>query len=167
MELTKIFGALCAALLVYLMVNWGAEVIYHVGDDGHGEEHASGYVIEVEEETSGEEVVEVAFADLLAAADADKGKKVFGKCKACHKVENGANATGPHLFNIVDRAIAAESGFGYSTAMAGFGGAWTTDALNEFVTKPSAYMPGTAMSFAGLKKPKDRANLIAYLATLK
>jgi cytochrome c len=170
MNITKIVGGLCGALLIYLLVNWAGETIYHVGSGGHGDDHAStGYVIEVATAAEASETVTdaVPFAELLAVADIEKGKKVFGKCKSCHKLEDGAKGTGPHLFNVVDRTIGAVDGFGYSTAMAGKGGAWDTDALNGFLTKPKDYLPGTKMSFAGLKKETDRANLIAYLATVK
>ena len=111
MELTKIVGSICGALLALLLVAWGAETLYHVGGDGHGDGHGGeakvAYVIEVEEDAgadSGDADV-VPFADLLAAADIGKGEKVFGKCKACHKLEDGANGTGPHLYAIVDRPL--------------------------------------------------------------
>jgi len=94
-------------------------------------------------------------------------QKVFSKCKACHKVEDGANGTGPHLFNVVDRGIGDEPGFEYSAAMAGFEGNWDVETLNAFLIRPASYINGTKMSFAGLKKEMDRANLIKYLETLK
>lgn len=170
MEITKIVGGLCGALLVLLLVKWGAEELYHVGPKGHGdgEEHAAGYAIEVEvasaETTSDtEELIET----LLATADVEKGKKVFSKCRACHKLEDGQNGTGPHLFNVIDRPIGQVAGYAYSAAMASKGGAWDYTAMNEFLLKPSSNVPGTKMSFAGLKKATDRANLIAYLDTIK
>lgn len=177
MEVTKIAGGLCGALLVYLLVNWAGEIIYHVeaaeahgeddGDD-HGKSAKSAYFIEVAEATStGTEEAGPSFAELLASADVDRGAKVFAKCKACHKVEDGANGTGPHLFNVVDRAIAAIDGFNYSGALAGKGGNWDVDSLNAFLTRPKDFAPGTTMGFAGLKKETDRANLIGYLATIK
>lgn len=177
MEITKIVGAVCGALLIYLLVNWAGELIYHVeSGDAHAEHAeedgakklAGGYIIEVAEETSSDEAAEVVdIATLLASADVEKGKKVFSKCKACHKVEDGANGTGPHLFNVVDRAIGAIAGYGYSSALADKGGNWDVTALDGFIEKPKAWAPGTKMSFAGLKKPTDRANLIAYLQTIK
>ena len=172
MELTKIVGSICGALLALLLVAWGAETLYHVGGDGHGDGHGGeakvAYVIEVEEDAgadSGDADV-VPFADLLAAADIGKGEKVFGKCKACHKLEDGANGTGPHLYAVVDRAIGGIDGYSYSGVLAGLGGAWTVDELNAFLESPKKYAKGTKMSFNGLKKPTDRANLIAYLGTI-
>lgn len=161
MTTTKVTAALCGALLVFLLGKWMAEILYHV--DGHGEQ---AYVIEVEETEASDDAEEVSFADLLAAADIDKGAKVFKKCSACHKMEDGANSTGPYLYGVVGRAIGGANGFGYSTTMGGMGGDWTPEELDAFLTKPSAYASGTSMSFAGLKKPQDRANVIAYLDSL-
>ncbi len=167
MTLTKVLGGLCGALLIFLLGKWAAEVLYHTGADGHGGEHAQAYVIDTgEDDHGGEEEEVVDFATVLAEADADKGKKVFGKCKACHKLEDGANSTGPHLFGLVDREIASVGGFGYSDAITGLGGTWNADALNGFLESPKGYAPGTKMSFSGLPKLQDRANLIAYLSTI-
>jgi len=169
MELTKIVGAVCGALLILLLGKWAAETIYHVGGGhgGHGEEHAQAYTIEVEEDVS-EDVAEEgpSIMDLLASADTAKGEKVFKKCAACHKLADGENGVGPHLFGVVDRAIAAVDGYGYSGPMADFGGNWDAETLNAFLAAPKKYISGTKMSFNGLKKDEDRANLIAYLQTI-
>ena len=163
MTTTKVAASLCGALLVFMLAGWAAQGIYHVG--GHGE---AAYVIETGGDDTGGEAVEEgpAFAEVLASADAGKGANVFKKCQACHKLEPGVNATGPSLAGIVGRPIGAADGFGYSDAMASHGGDWTPEALNEFLEKPRDYMPGTAMSFNGLNKIGDRANLVAYLQTI-
>lgn len=169
MFITKIVGGVCGALLVYLLINWGAEAMYHTGG-GHGEgEHASaGYVIEVEEAGSTETASEgPSFEDMMLTAEAEKGKKVFSKCKACHKIADGANSTGPHLFGVVDRGIGKVAGFGYSGGMSSIGGTWNVETLNTFLKKPKSFISDTKMSFAGLKKDMDRANLITYLMTVK
>ena len=112
-------------------------------------------------------VVMESILSLLASADAEKGQKGFKKCKACHSTEEGGkNKVGPNLYNIVGRDKATVSGFSYSKVMKEKGGAWDYEALNAFLTKPKAYLPGTKMSFAGLKKPADRANMIVYLRGL-
>ncbi|NBR33463.1 MAG: cytochrome c family protein [Rhodobacteraceae bacterium] len=167
MTFTKIIGGFCGALLIFLLGNWAAETLYHVGPSGHGEEHAAGYeiAVDVEEEDAGEEE-EVDFAALVAAADSAKGEKVFGKCKACHKLEDGANGTGPHLFGVVDRAVGSVAGYGYSGALVAVADVWDADHLNGFLANPKSYAPGTKMGFAGLKNVDDRANLVAYLATI-
>lgn len=158
MTFTKAAAGVLGAFLVFLLGKWAAQELYYM--DSHGE---AAYVIETESDESTEEVAEVSFAEMMASADADKGEKVFKKCSACHKLEKGANSTGPYLYGVVGRAVGAADGFGYSDAIAGLGGDWTPERLNEFLTKPGAYASGTTMSFAGLKKDSDRVNLIAFL----
>ena len=168
MTATKVVGAFCGAFLVFLLGGWAAEIIYHTGG-GHGEDHQQAYVIEVEEEASGEEEdggEEVNFEEVMASADAGAGEKVFSKCKACHKLEDGANGTGPHLYDVVGRAIGGVDGFGYSEVLASNEEAWTAENLNGFLEDPKGWAPGTKMGFAGLGKVDDRANLIAYLETI-
>ena len=104
---------------------------------------------------------------MLADADIAAGQKLAKKCTACHVFEaGGANKVGPALWNIVDMGKGVADGFGYSTALAEFGGVWDYTSLNAFLHKPKAYIAGTKMNFAGLKKPADRANMIAYLRSL-
>jgi len=169
MTMTKIIGGFCGALLIFLLANWASETIYHVGGEekGEGEAYASGYVIEVASADGASDVVEEGpdFATLFAAADAAKGERVWNKCSACHKLEDGVNGTGPYLFGVVDRDIGGVAGYGYSTALAELPGDWTPEALDAFLEDPKGYAAGTKMSFRGLPKGEDRANLIAYLAT--
>ena len=163
MTVTKAAAGLLGTFLVLLLAKWGADVLYNF-DSHHAE---ASYVIETGspgESADGEEAV---FEELLAAADTEKGARVFRKCTACHKLEDGANGTGPSLYGIVDRPVASVNGFtGYSGAMQAHGGNWTPEVLDAFLTKPSNYISGTSMSFAGLKKPQDRADVIAYLQTI-
>lgn len=163
MTFTKIVGGVCGALLIYLMGKWAAEGLYHAGG-GHGDDHhVAGYVIQVDEaEEPVEEVIDV--AALLSAGDADKGEKVWGKCRACHKLD-GSNGTGPHLDGVVDRNVDAVDGFNYSGNLSGAADVWTPENLFAFLENPRGYAPGTTMGFAGLKKETDRANLIAFLQT--
>lgn len=160
MTVTKVTASLCGALLVFLLAGWAAQGIYHVG--GHGE---PSYVIEVASggDDAAEEDTGPSFEEVLATADAGKGANVFKKCAACHKLETGANATGPYLAGVVGRPVASVDGYGYSSAMAEHGGNWTPEELNHFLENPKKYIPGTAMAFAGLRKITDRANLVAYL----
>ncbi|MCL4161219.1 UNVERIFIED_CONTAM: hypothetical protein GTU68_042786 [Idotea baltica] len=161
MTLTKVAAGVLGAWLVLLLGKWGAEELYHAS--AHGE---PSYVIEVEGAETAEAEPEVPFEELLASASADKGAKVFRKCTACHKVEDGKNATGPYLYGVVGRDIASVSGFEYSASLASKGEAWTAENLSGFLEKPSEWAPDTTMGFAGLKKPEDRANVIAYLQSL-
>ena len=105
---------------------------------------------------------------LLAAANAEDGAKFAKKCAACHNFEKGgANKVGPDLWGVVNRPIASHEGFSYSEALSGKSGEqWDYAHLNHFLTSPKAYAPGTKMSFAGISKDSDRANVIAYLRTL-
>jgi cytochrome c len=104
---------------------------------------------------------------LLASADVAAGEKVFAKCVACHTInQGGANGIGPNLYATVGEAIATgKGGFAFSDALKKVGGTWTFEALDHWLTSPREFANGTKMSFAGLSKPEDRANLIAYLNT--
>ena len=158
MELNKIVGALCATLLAYLGLQFFGEKIYAP----HHGEHELAYALEIEEDSDVEEEEEVIdLATLLASTDAAAGEKVFRKCSACHKLEDGANGAGPHLYNLINREIGAVAGFNYSGALPAE--AWTADNLFAFLEAPKKWAPGTSMGFAGLKKPEDRAALIHYL----
>lgn len=159
MTFTKVAGSLCGALLVFLLGKWAAEELYHVG--GHGEQ---AYVIEVDDGSEpAEEVAEVSFDELFASADASKGERLFRQCSACHKLEAGANGTGPYLHGVVGRDKGSANGFGYSDTLAGMEGSWTPANLNGFIANPREYAPGTTMAYRGLSDAEDRANLIAYL----
>ena len=168
MTMTKALGGFCGALLVFLLGGWAADSIYGGGEGGHGEEHAQAYTIDTgSEEAAGAETETVDLVAVLAAGDADKGAKVFSKCSACHKLEKGANATGPYLHGIVGRAVDAAEGFsGYSGALEKVADVWSPEHLYAFLENPKGFAPGTKMAFAGLKKSEDRADLIAYLATI-
>ncbi|MDS9467871.1 cytochrome c family protein [Paracoccus sp. MBLB3053] len=165
MTITKAAGAFIGALLFLLLMNWAASGIFHVGSSGHGEEeHAQAYTIPVESAGDDGEVVDEGpdFEVVYASADAAAGEKVFGKCKACHKLD-GSDGVGPHLNGVVGRTVASVGGFSYSDGMQAHGGDWTPAALQEFLTSPKSVVKGTKMAFNGLPKIEDRANLIAYL----
>lgn len=159
MELNKLIGAVCATLLAYLGLNFFAEKVY---DPHHGDGEHLAYALEIEEDTADEEEVEIDLAALFASADLAKGEKVFKKCKSCHKLEDGANGAGPHLYGVINRGINSVDGFGYSGKLPG-DEAWTPENLFAFLEAPKKWAPGTSMGFAGLKKPEDRAAVIAYL----
>ena len=106
-------------------------------------------------------------AEILAQGDPAAGEKVFRKCKACHTVEeDGPNRVGPNLYGIVGASVAAVDGFRYSGALTDHGGDWTPDRLATFLANPRKAVPGTKMSFAGLRKSEDQADVIAYLVSL-
>ena len=168
MTLTKILGAVCGTFLIFLLGNWAAESIYHVGPEGHGdgEEVAQAYVIDtgVDESAGGDEP-EVDFAALVAAADPADGESVFKKCAACHKLD-GSNGTGPHLDGVVGRDIGSVAGYAYSGILEELPGNWDANELNHFLESPKGFAPGTKMTFNGLRKVEDRAELVAYLQSI-
>ncbi len=101
---------------------------------------------------------------LLAEADLERGAKISKQCTACHSFEKGgATKQGPNLWQIVNKSKTAVSGYKYSDALQSIGGKWSYDSLNKFLWKPKKYAPGTKMSYKGLKKPQDRAAIIAWL----
>ncbi|MEE3155775.1 MAG: cytochrome c family protein, partial [Pseudomonadota bacterium] len=138
----------------------------YFGADKHHRPETMGYAIEGVEAES-EDSGEVPFATLLASADLAKGEASFAKCKSCHTIESGgANGIGPNLHGVVGEGVGTGAGgFAFSDALKSVGGEWTFDKLNEWLTSPKAFAPGTKMTFAGLAKPEERANLIAWLNT--
>lgn len=125
-----------------------------------------GYEIEgVEAEGGGE--AGPSLPELLAQADLAKGEKLFGKCTSCHTIApGGANGIGPNLHGIMGEGIGTgHPGFAFSSALSGHGGSWDFANMDAWLASPKAFAPGTKMSFAGLGKPQDRADLIAYLNT--
>jgi cytochrome c len=104
-------------------------------------------------------------ANLLAAADPAKGEGQFKKCTACHNIaKGGPNGTGPNLWGVAGGPIGKHAaGFPYSAALGGKGGNWDWESLNHWIKSPRDFAPGTKMTFAGIGKAEDRANLLAYL----
>ena len=164
LRLNKLFaGFLFAALLLMAGVKIADVMV------PHQELAENAYVIEVAETTDTATAAPVdtgpePILALLVGADLGAGEKLSKKCSACHVFDaGGQNKVGPALWNVVDRPLGASEGYAYSDALAGFGGAWDYAALNAFLAKPKGYISGTKMNFAGLKKPQDRANLIAWM----
>jgi len=129
-----------------------------------------GYQVEVENQlTSGTSqataiVEKIDIAAVMALGDIVSGEKIFKKCVACHSIKKGGkNKIGPALYNVVGRVVGGVDDYKYSKALASYGKEWTFEELNGFLKKPSSYLKGTKMSYAGLRKEKDRASIIKYL----
>ncbi len=167
MTITKAFASVCGGMLVLLLGGWAAEGLYNI--ESHDD--VRGFAIVMEEEEAApevaEEVIEVAFADVYAAADAAAGERLWRRCSACHVLEAGQNRVGPYLHGVVDRPKHSAEGFNYSDALMSQDGAWTPENLSAFLENPRAYAPGTAMAYNGMREVEDRANLIAYMATFQ
>ena len=171
------FNKIAGAVLFAALVAFGLGIVSDIVFEDH-EAEAPGYVIEVAESggeadgaaAGGEEAAEEPIAVLMASADGGAGEGGAKKCAACHSFEKGgANKVGPTLWDVVNRPVAAAAGFKYSDALKAFaegGTVWDYERLNGFVAAPKKYVSGTSMGFAGVKKPAERADIIAYLRTL-
>ncbi|MEJ6781845.1 c-type cytochrome [Aminobacter sp. Piv2-1] len=168
-EFNKVLGALLGTAFVAFSISIVSDSIF-----ASPVPEKPGFAIEAAEEGGAAEgggaaaPAAVPIAQLLAAANAEAGAAVFKKCAACHSIEKGGpNKVGPDLWGVVNRPIASHEGFAYSGGMKEFSQGssvvWDFEHLNNFLTSPKAYVKGTAMGFAGVKKDDERANLIAYL----
>ena len=168
-ELNKIVGAVLGTCLVLLLSNIAANAIFTPSKP-----EKPGYEIAVKEDapaagpaTDAPAAAAEPIEKLLQTASVEKGAAVAKKCASCHTFEKGGpNRVGPNLFGVVGRDRAAEPGFNYSAAMKAKGGKWSFEDLNAFLANPKATVPGTAMSFAGLPKDSERADMISYLRSL-
>ena len=165
-ELNKVAGAALGALLFAVGSGFVAELIYHPKPPGK-----AGYALPEPQAKAGGAAAPVAEAEplpiRLASATVDKGQAAAKKCTSCHSFEKGGpNKVGPHLWGVVERQKAHESGFEYSAALKEKGGTWTYDDLDHFLTSPKGYAAGTKMAFAGISSPAERADVILYLHSL-
>jgi cytochrome c len=166
-ELNKILGAILGTCLAVLALNIAAGAIFSTETPAK-----PGYAIAVKKEggaaTKEAAPKEVPLPVRLAKASIDKGKQIAKQCEACHTLtKGGPNRVGPNLWNIVgNHRGEGRGGFSFSSAMKAKGGKWTYAELDKFLTDPRGYIPGTAMTFAGIKNDQQRADVIDYLHTL-
>ena len=164
-ELNKIIAAVLMVALLVIGLGKIADGVFHVKKPIN-----VGYKVEVESQINSntsqaiQVVAKIDIAAIMAQGDVDSGEVVFKKCAACHSINKGGkNKIGPALYNVVGRAVGGIDNYKYSKALASYGKEWTFEELNGFLQKPASYLKGTKMSYAGLRKEKDRASVIKYL----
>ena len=164
-ELNKIIAAVLLVALLVIGIGKLSNVIFHVEKP-----KMPGYVVEVEQiaststSTSVVEEKKVDITVLMAMGDITSGEKIFKKCAACHSiVKGGKNKIGPALYNVVGRKVGDIADYKYSKALAAYDKEWSFEELNGFLIKPSKWIKGTKMAYAGLRKESDRASVIKYL----
>ena len=166
-ELNKIIGAVLLTALIIIGIGKFTDILFHVEKPKESAYKVEG--LEVASTTaSGQEAAKVVEAvdikALLAMGDLAHGEKVFKKCTACHMIAaGGKNMIGPNLWSVIGRQAGVVSDYKYSKAMVAYGKEWTFEEMNSYLIKPQAYVKGTKMAFAGLKKEKDRASVILFM----
>jgi cytochrome c len=164
-ELNKILGAVLGTCLILLALSIGAGALFAPEKPAK-----PGYIVAVKTEESGKAAAPEQVTPLptrLAKASVEKGQSIAKQCQACHTFEKGGpNRVGPNLWNVVGEARGEGRGFNFSAAMKAKGGKWTFEELDKFIADPRGYIPGTAMTFAGIKNDQQRADVIDYLHTM-
>ena len=164
-EINKIVAAVLMVALLVIGISKISDVIFHVDKP-----EKPGYIVEVEQvetasvstETTDDDKVDI--VALMAMGDVASGEKIFKKCAACHSINKGGkNNIGPALYNVVGRKIGGVADYKYSKALVAYGKEWSFEELNGFLIKPSKWIRGTKMAYAGLRKESDRASVIKYL----
>ena len=162
-EINKIIAAILVVVLLVFGIGKISDVIFHVKKPD-----IQGYKIEIKatsaSSTEGNSESQVDIATLLALGNAEDGKKVFKKCAACHSINaDGKNKIGPKLWGVMFRPVGSVSDYKYSKALSSYTKEWTWEEMNGFLIKPSKWIKGNKMGFAGLKKEEDRASVMLYL----
>ena len=168
-EINKIVGAVLFCLLLIMSIRIVGDIVVHPV-----KLKEAAYKVEVPKEEGAASAANAPkveadppIAQLLAAADPKKGEATAKVCQTCHTfTKGGKNGIGPNLYGITGEKPAEVAGFSFSDAMQKKGGTWGYDELYTYLKAPQKVVPGTKMTFIGLPKPTDRANVIAYLRTL-
>ena len=167
-ELNKIIGAVLLTALIIIGIGKITDILFHVEKPKESAYKIEGLEVVSTLPSSAKseaKVIEaVNIAALLAMGDLGHGEKVFKKCTACHQIaSDGKNMIGPNLWSVIGRTAGSVNDYKYSKAMIAYGKKWTFEEMNSYLIKPQAYVKGTKMAFAGLRKEKDRASVILFM----
>ena len=162
-EINKIIAAILVTVIIVFGIGKISDIIFHVEAP-----KVQGYKVEVKlansSSTDSSSESQIDIAALLSMGDIAHGEKVFKKCAACHSIKkDGGNKIGPKLWGVMFRPVAAITDYKYSKALSEYKKEWNWEEMNGFLIKPSKWIKGNKMGFAGLKKEKDRASVILYL----
>ncbi len=165
-ELNKIIAAILLTALIVIGIGKFTDILFHVEkpkESAYKIEGIDAPAISTKSvEAKKEEKVDI--AALLAMGSLDHGQKVFKKCSACHMIaSDGKNMIGPNLWGVIGRQAGSIGDYKYSKAMVAYAKEWSFEEMNAYLIKPQAYIKGTKMAFAGLRKEKDRASVIIYM----
>ena len=165
--MNKIFVSIVLAIILVLGINKITDSIYYVERPEKSAYQVDGIIAADNTslaEKSSENLETGNIVALFASTSAEEGAAVFKKCAACHSIaKGGANKIGPALWGVLGRKAGSIEDYKYSKAMVAYGKPWTFEEMNGFLIKPKDWIKGTKMSFAGLKKPKERAAVILYM----
>ena len=160
-EINKIITAILVTVLLVFGISKTADFLFHVKKT-----NVKGYKVEITtpKATQASSEAQIDLPALLAMGNIDHGAKIFKKCAACHSVkQGGGNKIGPKLWNVMFRPVGSITDYKYSKALTSYGKEWTWEEMNGFLIKPSKWISGNKMGFAGLKNEKDRASILLYL----
>ena len=165
-ELNKVIAAILLTALIVIGIGKFTDILFHVEKPKESAYKVEGLEIvsSSSSETEVKAVKQVDIKQLLAMGDLAHGEKVFKKCSACHQIAaSGKNMIGPNLWSVIGRTAGSVKDYKYSKAMIAYGKKWSFEEMNAYLIKPQAYIKGTKMAFAGLRKEKDRASVILYM----
>ena len=166
-ELNKIIAAILLTALIVIGIGKFTDILFHVDKPKESAYKIEGLETAVASTSLSLEtkvVEKVDIGQLLALGDLAHGEKVFKKCSACHMIASGGkNMIGPNLWGVIGRTAGSVGDYKYSKAMVAYAKQWNFEEMNGYLIKPQAYIKGTKMAFAGLRKEKDRASVILYL----
>jgi len=166
-EINKIIAAILLTALIVIGIGKFTDILFHVDKPKQSAYKIEGLESAVASTSSNSKmkvVEKVDIGQLLALGDLAHGEKVFKKCSACHMIASGGkNMIGPNLWGVIGRTAGSISDYKYSKAMVAYAKQWNFEEMNSYLIKPQAYIKGTKMAFAGLRKEKDRASVILYL----